>query len=170
MSISVIRYPASDFLVEWPTTYPASPTDHASKVDETPHDGDTSYNEADGISTLVHDMFIFTPLTIPSNAINIRVKVYSVARHTGVVPTFYSESIAVNGQDAFSDRTTTQIITGSYIEYVTTWVHNPRTGLAWTPAEINGTGSYYLKNFGVAVQDPGGTSYTGSPSGGNGGE
>ena len=41
----------------------------------------------------------------------------------------------------------------SFTAYADTWATNPTTGLAWTPADINGTGAYPLQGFGVTTGD-----------------
>lgn len=52
MTTSPALYPDGDITIQWPSTTPASPTDHWSKIDEgvSTHDSSTTMNTAGGVS------------------------------------------------------------------------------------------------------------------------
>ena len=68
-------------------------------------------------------------------------------RYTNYVDGVYCRgNIRVNGTSyGGSDRT----MTDAYADYMNTWTTNPNTGLAWTEADIEGTGAAPLQYWGV---------------------
>jgi len=51
---------------------------------------------------------------------------------------------------------TEQALTTSYANYTWDWLTNPNTGIAWTEADVEGTGPNPLQEFGVRAINVGG--------------
>ncbi|MHC4238559.1 MAG: hypothetical protein ACYSUC_02205 [Planctomycetota bacterium] len=117
---------------EWDSTFPASPTNHWSKVDENPDDGDTTYNE----TVTVNDVDLFTFPNLPavgggSSVIAVDVK----AKQRRVDGAFANTQLVAR-------PVTTQYVSGnkpqsvSYMMHNNIWETNPEGG-SWTDSSIN---------------------------------
>lgn len=118
---------------EFDTTFPASPTDHYSKVDETGADDDTTYNETPTANDI--DLFDFPAVsTISGGSDFLAVKLSAFAKKTdGTLQTMQLISMPVATEYAGSVET----LSTSYNYYSKTWELNPETGVAWTDALFN---------------------------------
>jgi hypothetical protein len=106
-------------------------------------DDNTSYIGAVGVNGRT-ELFTFTAFSITSSAIagvTIRFRaIRTAAGGNSIIPRIQVGGTGYNG--------TTTPITTSYADYSDTWLTNPATGLAWTEADIEGTGANPLQQFG----------------------
>lgn len=89
--------------------------------------------------------FTFSPFTLPAGSSDITIRVtYRSKNQTGAVS--YTPRILVGSTEAAG---TTSTLTSAFVDRFTDWATNPVTGAAWTAADVNGTGSNPLTEFGV---------------------
>lgn len=135
-----ILRPAADYGVAWSCSTGSS---RYALVDEESPDGDTTYiyrQESFQFQT-------FTNLpTLPDGSI-VSVQVHFNAKvESGDVNGF--GRLFVNGT---AYNATGQALTGSYANYYSEWTTNPDTGSAWTKADVEGTGSNAIENWGIGA-------------------
>lgn len=136
------RQPTSDILAQW------SPgvSNHAAV--------DDPYNIPDDDSTYTStnvqaekDLFGFTALAVPADSIITNVKVLGrFKRIDAGGDTIIRELLKVNG--VIYAGLQQQLVLGAYFAKEHAWTLNPATGLAWTIADVNGSGSNPLEAFG----------------------
>jgi hypothetical protein len=96
--------------------------------------------------------FGFAPFTIPANAFAISVQVrYYDAEQTNATNNIQAR-LRVGGT-YFQEPTSHNPAGTTYTARNYTWALNPQTTLAWTPADINGTGVNPLQHFGLISTD-----------------
>jgi len=117
----------------------------------TPDDGRYNYKEGDcnssvGIaipdedSGVYRDEFGFTPPSIPSNAINIKVALFLKTKRA--VPNSFLSYVMIcvgNWHHSF------EFLIETYALYSHVWAVNPETLQAWTADQVNGIGNFALK-------------------------
>lgn len=117
---------------------------------------DDAIGAADNATTYIYiasvnntSMFEYTNFSINSTAIS-NVKITGTCRWSTEVtdPTNIVFRLAVNGTTYTSAA---QDLTASWAEYTsgTTWNNNPNTSSAWVEADVEGTGSNPIQEFGV---------------------
>lgn len=115
-------------------------------VDEVSADDDTTY--AFRADSFANHRFTFTAFAINSSAIA-SVTVRSRARVTlGGNGSDFTTALTVTGDELVFGALQADIGT-SYADFVDTWATNPKTGAAWTEADVEGTGSNPLTQFGM---------------------
>jgi hypothetical protein len=146
------RFPAGDISSSgtWAVS-PASPTTQWDKVDEDPHDSDSTY--------LLHGttngtaLFSFNAFSVPAGATAIKnLTVYLVASDDTPGNNRMQPAVRVGGNDYLTTSTSTEV-PNSYGTISYTYTTNPQTGAAWTIADINGVGANPLQGFGVRSAD-----------------
>lgn len=105
-------------------------------------DDDTSYIvKADGEST---ETFTFTAFAIPDGStiddLTITIRTKEEAGGVGIRQALRIDGITYGGSSQFP--------TGSYADFTFVNTTNPDTGIAWTEADIEGTGTDELQQFG----------------------
>ena len=96
-------------------------------------------------------LFTFTAFSVPTTATSISVIVYQRAVDDTSGANNIRETIRVGG---VSYNGTSHSSATSITVWSNTWATNPKTGAAWTPAQINGTdGTNDLQQFGVSSTD-----------------
>ncbi len=124
---------------------PSSGSDHYAMVDDpigTPDD-DTTYLETS--STNQKELFTFTAFDINSSSID-KVTVFIRARDTGANTNMIAELLRVNGTDYNASPVPAPL---TYTNHTNDWLTNPDTAAAWTEADVEGTGSNPIQQFGV---------------------
>jgi hypothetical protein len=123
---------------------PASPANKYSHVSETARDDSAFiYNSVAG-----YTCFTYIAFTIPTNAVNIVFKIY----FTGGLNTASTNKLGVFlyvNSTEYGIADSLQSLTPSFQQFSYTVATNPDTGSAWLPADLNGTGSNPLTQFGV---------------------
>jgi len=116
-------------------------------VDETsPNDTDYMTGTTDSGG---YQLFAFTPFAVPDQPIT-GLTVYFRAKDVGSGSGDIRASIKVNGNYYQGNTNSTG---NSFTTYPCVFSTNPATGLAWTAADINGTGANSLQQFGVYSTD-----------------
>jgi hypothetical protein len=122
-------------------------------VDETtPDDGNYMTGTTDSGG---YKLFSFSPFTIPSGATINDLTLYVRARRvSSSASSNIRPSLKINGTLYYSTFTGNNPPGGgSFSTYSYSYTTNPATGAAWTIADINGTGSGPLQQFGVYSSD-----------------
>ncbi len=145
------RYPTPDDSATgtW-TVFPASPATRYDKVDETPANDDTDYIYCTAVGRA---LFGFSAFSIPSGAtINFLRITY---RHKKVASQACSIRSALRVGGTNYDTTDPGInpTNGTWNTRTYDYTINPKTGAAWTVADINGSGTNPLQVFGLYVSD-----------------
>lgn len=149
------RLPTGDGDVSgtWTVT-PSSPTTRYDKVDDPigSPDDNTTYI----VGTVVgRSLFTYSAFSVPSNATITNLTL--TYRHRDQVSTGTNNirsSLKVNGTYYTTDpgiNANNSLTVWAYRSYA--WTTNPDTGAAWTVADINGTGSNPLQQWGVYTSD-----------------
>jgi hypothetical protein len=120
-----------------------------SQVDETTPD-DSDYFTGSG-SSGGHQLFTFSPFSVPSGALISNITVYFRARDDSSGTNNIHASIKVNGTEY--DASTSQSPGSSFSTYSYVFTTNPNTSSPWTVDDVNGTGSNPLQQFGVYSSD-----------------
>ena len=142
------RAPISDFAVAgtWSGVVGSRYTLVATYPDPTPTDylahGTTAGNIAFG----------FAPFTLPLNAFAISVEVRSFDAEPSAGTNNIRARVRVGGA-YFQEPTSHNPAGATYTARSYKWAVNPQTTLAWTPADINGTGPNPLQHFGLISTD-----------------
>jgi hypothetical protein len=134
------------------TQTPGSPATAWDKVDE------SSENDSDyitGVSTTsgtAYKLFTFSPFSVPSGASISNLTIYMAAKRVdNSTSADIRASLKVNG--AYYTGTTNNPSSSSFNVYSYAFNTNPATGSAWTSADINGTGTRPLQQFGIYSTD-----------------
>lgn len=145
------RFPTGDISAAgtW-SVYPTSPTTKWDKVDETPHDSDSTYLLHG--TTAGNALFSFSAFSIPAGSTISDLTVTLVARDNTSGTNKMQPAITVNGTNYLTTSTSTNVAT-SYGPISYAYTTNPDTGAAWTVDDINGIGSNTLQGFGVRSAD-----------------
>jgi hypothetical protein len=146
---SQTRVPASDNASggTW-SRNPASPTTNWDKVDETSID-DTDYVTGNN-SGSGNQLFNFSPFTVPADSTITDITVYYRAKDNSSGTNNIQAYLKVNGT-LYNNGS---VNPGSgWSTYSYAFTTNPKTGSAWLLADINGTGTNPLQNFGVYSSD-----------------
>lgn len=126
--------PTSDISVGFDATYPTSPTDHYSKIDDgTSHDSDTTYNTA--VTNADRDVYGVTDLSgiVGTPAFDVTVHYWAMRAATGTssmdvgLRIGSTDYVGIDGVSAGAD----------YAELTYTWNIDPSTSAEWTEAGIN---------------------------------
>lgn len=116
------------------TTFPASPTTHYTKVDETPDTGDTDYNE----TTTVNDIDLFDYAAVPTitgGSTVISVKAGAIVKKAdtgGSQMRFVARPTSTTHNGA-----TTHTLSTDYRYKFELWDDDPQASAAWTDSTIN---------------------------------
>jgi hypothetical protein len=153
-----IRFPTGDYSSSgtW-TVSPANPTTKWDKVDEDPHDSDSTYltlGTTSGTPT-GYALFSFSPaFSVPAGATNIDLTIGYVARDdpSGSSGNNLSAAIRAGGTDYLTTDAGANP-GNSYALRTYSFATNPKTSSAWTVDDINGTGSNPIQAFGVNSSD-----------------
>jgi hypothetical protein len=149
---SKIVYPTSDYTTATGTwsVFPASPTTKWDKVDEAVSDGDSTYL-LEG-TTAGYAMFGFaSPGLLPNVTIQ-NVTVTITARDNTSGTNKIQPALRVGGTNYLTTSTSTEVpVSYGTISY--SYTTNPKTGVAWTVADVNGTGTNPLQYFGTNSAD-----------------
>lgn len=105
-------------------------------------DNDTTYISS--ASPNQRNLFTFTAFSFSSDSVN-NVALKFRARLNPIGAGTMRAVLRVNGTDYF----VSQALTNSYADYTATWTTNPNTGNTWLEADVFGTGSNPLQQFGV---------------------
>ncbi len=92
-------------------------------------------------------IFGFSVFTVPAGSTITYVRVTHVTFRDGSSSANIKAALRVGGTTY--TQPTAQLLTASWITYNYDWTTNPRTGLAWTVADVNGTGTNPLQGMGV---------------------
>ncbi len=147
------RYPTGDISAAgtW-AVYPASPTTKWDKVDETPHDTDTTYLTHG--NTAGSALFSFSAFSIPTGSRITNLTVTVMARDVTSGTNKVQPAIRVNGTNYLTTSTSTEVpVNAAYGAISYAYTTNPNTTAAWTVADINGTGAAPLQGFGTNSAD-----------------
>jgi Tfp pilus assembly protein PilX len=118
-------------------------------VDETtPNDTDyvTGTTDSGG-----YQLFTFSAFTVPAGSPIANLTIYVRAKDASSGTNNIRASINVNGTT--HNSTTSYDPGSSWVTYSYSFTTNPSTGLDWTVADLNGTGSNPLQQFGVYSTD-----------------
>lgn len=107
------------------------------------HDSATTYVYRQTSNS--NQMFEYTDFNINSTAITNIILTY-ICQYTGGDGLNIVARIQVNGTEYTG---TADAITTSWASYSNTWTTNPNTSLAWTEADVEGTGAAPLQEFGI---------------------
>ncbi|MDD5082865.1 MAG: hypothetical protein PHU08_05770, partial [Dehalococcoidales bacterium] len=119
-------------------------------VDETtPNDADYMTGTTDSGG---YQLFTFSAFTIPADSPIADITVYIRAKDVSSGTNDIRPSIKVNGT-RYNTTASSNNPGDSFTTYSYSYTTNPNTGLAWTVADINGTGSNPLQQFGVYSSD-----------------
>jgi hypothetical protein len=151
------RVPTGDYSSSgtW-AVYPTSPTTKWDKVDEDPHDSDSTYltlGTTSGTPT-GYALLNFSAFSVPSGATITSLTVGYVARDdpSGSSGNNLRAAIRAGGTDYLTTdagaNPGNNYALGTY-----SFATNPKTSSAWTVADINGTGSNPLQAFGINSSD-----------------
>jgi hypothetical protein len=128
---------------EFDTTFPASPTTHYTKVDETPPNGDTDYNETNTANDI--DLFDYAAMpTVIGGATVWAVKASAFCKKMDAGPAdmkFVARPTTVNRIHATIHRPQTD-----YRYHHQIWESDPDDSVQWTEAEVDAA------EFGVQAQ------------------
>jgi hypothetical protein len=114
-------------------------------------DDDTTYGvKADGNS--LHEL-TFAAFAIDASAVNFLQVLFRARLLTGDALT--GRAILRVGGNAYTTTAPTNNLTDAYDDYTHDYLTNPDTGLAWTEADIEGSGSNPLQEYGVRNQSTG---------------
>lgn len=144
------KYPTSDNLTTGYAPDPASPATIYDKVNESGSPDHTKFavGQTNAGATL---LFNYTAFTVPSTAtVNwVRVAYYTMDNASG---TNNVTSCIRVGSTNYAGAT---VLPGaSWTSQTDNWTTNPgHGGAAWTPADVNGTSSWPLNNFGTTSGD-----------------
>ena len=127
---------------------PSAPATFFDKIDETTYD-DTDY-VAGNVSGSGYKLFNFSPFTIPAGATITDVTVYFRARDYSSGTNNIRAYIKAGGT---TDDGGSVNPGSSWTTYTGTWTTNPKTSAAWTIADVNGTGTNPLQEFGIYSSD-----------------
>jgi len=120
-------------LTQLATTFPASPTTHFDKVDESLHDGDSTYNEDDIDNTI--DLFTLENLpALSGTGVVHGVQTAIVAKKMDAGAKSMRHKMRVAGIDYDGN---TQALATSYAAYLQMRETNPNTGVKFTEADVN---------------------------------
>lgn len=108
---------------------PNSGTEHYSRANEAPANGDTSYNSSTGDQS---DCYTFADRSVAGTPL--AVQVVATCKLTSGSPTI---KLFCRIGGVTYEGATTHTITSSYRAWSEVWNNNPATGLAWTDSEIN---------------------------------
>lgn len=115
------------------TTFPASPTDHYSKVDEAQQDGDTSYNE-DSVDNVI-DLFTFGNLpALTGTGVVHGIQTVIVAKKSDAGSKGIREKLRA-GATNYSGAS--KVLGTGYQQFLELRETNPNTAVAFTEADIN---------------------------------
>lgn len=121
------------FSSQFDTTFPASPTNHFSKVDEATPDDDTTYNETSTVNDI--DLFDYAAMpTITGGATVLGVKATCLInkQDAGDAP---FRLVARPTSTTFNGGTQQPSVDYHYKFEI--WEQNPQTAAAWTEAEVD---------------------------------
>jgi len=123
------------------TTFPASPTNHFSKVDEIPPDDETTYNETNTANDI--DLFDYAAMpTITGGATVWAVQLSIFLKKLDAGPASFR---AVTRPTSTTFNGTTQFPPTDYVYAHELYVTNPQTAAEWTESEVDAA------EFGVEV-------------------
>lgn len=152
-----IAYPTGDGTSygSW-SVYPASPTTKWDKVDDPAAIPDDASTYIDSASTTPYFLFTFPAFSVPLNTTISNLTLYCRVKTSSSSLPVVSLALTVGGTlyDYVGQTCTT-----SYAKYSQIYTTNPKTGLAWTSADINGTGPNPIQNFGVLFGNVSMTNY-----------
>lgn len=119
---------------EFDTTFPASPTTHWDKVEETPTVDDASYNE----TPTANDRDTFTMGNLPAITAQTIFSVQQVSRAESSVTggSTFQNMLRISGSDFNGATHTTTLSTFLYFREI--WDNDPNASAAWTETVING--------------------------------
>ncbi len=149
--LSQTRVPTADGDISgtW-NPYPSNPSTRWDKVDETtPNDADYMTGTTDSGGYM---LFSFSPFSVPPGSTIIDLTVYVRAKDVSSGTNNIRPSIKVYGT-RYNTTATSNNPGTSFTTYSYSYTTNPSTGAAWTVADINGTGSRPLQQFGVYSSD-----------------
>jgi hypothetical protein len=137
----VALMPTSDSSVNWDTVFPASPTTHYDKLDESTYDSDTTYVTT--ATSADRDVFGMADVSTPSGTPAYDIQVWAWAKKANGGSMNLQFGMVSGGTDysAYSGTLTT-----SYLNYSAGWITNPKTSAEWTLAEINALTTYMTTN------------------------
>lgn len=105
-------------------------------IDETPHDGDTTYIWAD--ANQQRSTFIFASFDELLLESVTAVALHAIARESGPLGTKIRHLTRIDAiDDPIPGVADAQELTADYAEYTYRWNTNPRTGIAWLIGEVN---------------------------------
>jgi hypothetical protein len=129
--------PTSDSSVNWDTVYPASPTTHYDKLDESTYDSDTTYVTTATSSD--RDVFGMADVSTPPGTPTYDIQVWAWAKKASGGSMNLQFGMVAGGTDysAYSGTLTT-----GYLNYSAGWTTNPKTVAEWTLSDINALTTY----------------------------
>lgn len=146
-----IRYPKGDDTSNW-AIYPISSNTRWDKVDDpasTPND-----NKDYIYATSTNDQtFTFSPFTIPTNSIINKLTIYYRYKKRGNSTPCNIRSVLKVGNSYYNNIDNGVNPTTSWKNISYSYTINPKTGQAWTVADINGISTNPLQAFGVYSSD-----------------
>jgi hypothetical protein len=147
---SQIRLPTGDYGATgtW-AVFPATLSTKWDKVDDE-DDGDATYLTHG--TTAGYSLFNFTAFAVPAGAIVTKLEITYSARDVTAGVNNLRPALRVGGTNYLTTSTGIDLGTG-YLAVTYAYVVNPRTTAAWTVADINGTGTNPLQQFGVNSSD-----------------
>jgi hypothetical protein len=140
------RLPVGDLISEWT---PHGNPNNWQNVAETVPDDFSTYNES-ADADYSEDQFLIDPFSIPADAIDISVRVTIRCKKEIDNSDPILDTLVFNSGSYSMDAWSEPMYPTQFNTYERIFVNNPKTGLPWTVAEINGIGNNGIRGVGYS--------------------